>query len=357
MDFSEISNIRLASQHLTERKYTSLKEIADYMGAMQAQDYPMVKWAIGQRLSCISDKQVDSAINSAEIIRTHVLRPTWHIISPDDIYWMLDLTAPHIKSSTQSRHKELKLNEKNLSKIFKLIEKTLRDKNHLTREELYSIFHQAKIYTNDNRGAHILMSAELAGIICSGQIKNKKQTFALLNERVVRKKYLTRDEAIEKLARKYFTSHAPATLNDFIWWSGLPVKDARKSFEMLENEFVQETINDTIYLIPNSLLSTPKMNSVLLLPAYDEFLISYTNRSASIVFEDQKKTISNNGIFRPTIAINGKISGIWKRTTKKDKVVIEIEPFKKLNKTQIQSIEKEVERLEVFWDKQTVLKF
>ncbi len=355
MHFTEISNIRLALQNLTVREQTTVQGLVEYMGALQAQDYLMVQLAVGKRLSNITDKKIDLVLNEGKILRTHLLRPTWHIVSSKDIYWILQLTAPHIKTAVRSRHKELELNEKVLSKIYLLLERSLRDENHLTRNELYSIFHEAKISTENNRGAHILLSAELEGIICSGKIKDGKQTFALLEERVPKPAACTRDEALEKLAKIYFESRSPATLRDFVWWSGLPVRDARKAIEMIRNDFISEEIEEETYLIPNSLPNlSQKNNSVFLLPAFDEFLIAYSNRKAAI--ENDKKAISQNGIFWAIIVVNGQVIGLWKRTKIKDKILVSVDPFKPLKKHQMELLEKEVVELGHFWGKETILK-
>ncbi len=341
MHFSEISNTRLALQHLTLRQQSTIKGLVKYMGAMQAQDYPMAQLAVGKRLPGTTSDEVDSAMNEGEILRTHLLRPTWHLVSCDDIYWMLELTAPHIKTAVKSRQKELGLNEKSLSKIYRLLEGTLRDENHLTRNELYSVFHEAKISTENNRGAHILISAELEGIICSGKIKDGKQTFALLEERVQKPATLNRDEALEKLAGIYFESRSPATLRDFVWWSGLPVRDARKAIEMIGKDFISEEIGEETYLIPSSLPDfSENTDSVFLLPAFDEFLIAYTDRKAAI--ENDKMVVSKNGIFWPVIIVNGQVTGLWKRTKVKDKIHVSLELFKPLKKRQMELVEKEV---------------
>jgi hypothetical protein len=173
-----------------------------------------------------------------------------------------------------------------------------------------------------------MFRAELEGIVCSGSIKNKKQTYALLRERVPKSKTLNREEALANLAGRYLLSHGPATLQDFVWWSGLQVKDAKQALEMIKSKFISEKIGTQIYWFANS-FSLPKTNkkSIYLLPAYDEFIISYKDRSAAIPIENQKKAISNNGIFKPTILINGQVAGIWKRTIKEDKVIIETQFF------------------------------
>ncbi len=350
MKFSEIPNIRLVNQHLSLQKQTSVKGLVKYMGAMQAQDYSMAQIAVGKRTKEVTSAEVDSAINKGEILRTHLLRPTWHLVSSDDIYWMLQLTAPHIKTATKSRHRELELSEKKLSKTFSIIEKALINNHHLTRTELYSIFHESKISTENNRGAHILMSAELEGILCSGKIIKGKQTFALLEERMPKLAPIKRDEALEKLARIYFTSRSPATLQDFVWWSGLPVRDARRAIEIIGIDFISEKIENENYIIPRSLKSFPDISdSVLLLPAFDEFLIAYTNRKA--VIENDKMVVSKNGMFWPIIVVNGKIAGLWKRTIKKDTVTVTINLFKPLNKNQLDLVKQEVVRLGNFLGK------
>ncbi len=320
------------------------------MGAMQAQDYAMAQIAVGKRINDITVEKVDSAMNTGEILRTHILRPTWHLVSSDDIYWMLQLTAPHIKNAAKSRHRELELNEKSLSKIYSLLEKALIDNNHLTRTELYSIFHEMKISTENNRGAHILMSAELEGILCSGKVIDGKQTFALLEERVSKPAPISREEALEKLARIYFESRWPATLRDFVWWSGLPVRDARKAIEMIGNDFIAEKIDEEIYMIPHSLPDLSQItNSVFLLPAFDEFLIAYTNRKA--IIENDKMVVSKNGMFWPTVVVNGQVAGLWKRVIKKDKVNVTVDLFKPLKKHQLDLFEQEVTRLGDFLGK------
>ena len=341
MAFTDIAHLRLLSQQIESSKLKSAKELVDFMGAMQAQDCVMAKWAIGLRLPGSTDKKIGIALDKGEIIRTHAMRPTWHFVSADDIYWMLELTAPQIKSATKARHKQLEFTEKILTKTNNIIEKSLRDGKHLTREELMAIIKKEKIATNDNRSSHIMLIAELDGIVCSGKIKNNKQTYALLSERVQKKKTFTRDEALALLAQKYFTSHCPATLQDFIWWSGLLVKDARQAFEMVKHNFISERIGSEIYWLTNSFSPNLKLKtSAYLLPAYDEFLISYKDRTASLTQEHNKKTVSTNGIFWPVVVINGKVTGSWKRTLKKDRVIVETSLFKQHSKTTIKLIEK-----------------
>lgn len=343
MTLTDISNIRLLNQQIATTKFTTVKDIVGWMVAMQAQDYSMVKWAIGTRLPNFTIVQVDEAIDRGEIIRTHLLRPTWHFVSADDIYWLLELTAPRIRASLKLRHQGLELTESLIAKSNALIQGALLDGNHLTREELVAILQNAKIATDENRASHIFMCAELDGIICSGATKNKKQTYALLSERVPKSENLTREESLKRIASRYFVSRGPATLQDFVWWSGLSAGDARNALEMVKSNLISEKIGSETYWFTNS-LSVPKNdnNSTYLLPAFDEFLISYKDRNASLPLANLKKAVSNNGIFWPIIVVNGQVMGLWKRTIKKEKVIVETDLFQPQNKSIRNLIEKEV---------------
>jgi hypothetical protein len=328
MNISDIAHIRLNNQQITVTDFKTPKEIMAWMGAIQAQDNNMCKWAIGARSPNSTDATIQRLIDSGEILRTHVLRPTWHLVSRDDIYWILELTAPQIKAAMRSNDKRLELTEAIFAKSNKLIETALTGNKYLTREELMAGFKEAGIVTNENRASHLLLRAEADGLICSGTKKAKHQTYTLLQELIPKPSPLTKDEALAKLARAYFLSRSPATLKDFVWWSGLSVTDARQALEMIKHDFVSETIGTQTYWLSDS-FTMPDGNkpSVYLLPSFDEFLIAYADRSAAIASKHQPHAFSNNGIFRPVIVVNGQVTGTWKRTIKKGAVSIETNFF------------------------------
>ncbi len=340
MNIKDISNLRLTNQQITESKFKTAKDIVSWMGAMQAQDFNMVKWAIGVRLPKSTEKSVELAIDNGEIIRTHLLRPTWHLVSCDDIHWMLDLTAPRIKASMKSRDKVLELTPAIYKKSSEVFEKALTGGKHLTREALLTELKKANIATDNNRASHILFGAELDGIICSGKTSSSKHTYALLTEWCPKTKPLDREVALGKLAHRYFTSHSPATLQDFAWWSGLSLTESRQALGIVKSNFVSEIIESQTYWFSQS-FSIPEtyQSDVHLLPAYDEFLISYTDRSASLPFENNSKAVSMNGIFFPVIIVNGQVAGVWKRTLKKDQVTLETTYFKTPDKSVKKGVE------------------
>lgn len=323
MTHTDLAFIRLASQQLAGFNHLSAAETVHRMGALQAQDYAMSKWAVGMRVPGSTDSEIEAALEAGTILRTHVMRPTWHLVSAADIYWMQELTAPHVRSQMRSSSKRLELEVSTFQKSQQIMKQVLHEQ-HLTREELMAEMERGGIPVNPLRAAYLMMRAELDGIVCSGITKGKQPTYALLSERVPQQQTYSREQALEELARRYFTSHAPATLQDFIWWSGLPVADARRALESVQPELTTETVDGHVYYLAPSLLQhIHRAPSVHLLPAFDEFLISYKTRHITIAAEHQPKAFTNNGIFRPTIAVDGQTIGTWKRTIKKDSVLIE----------------------------------
>lgn len=356
MKLSDIGNARLVNQQISTSNFTSVKELVGFMGAMQAQDYAMSKWAIGTRLPKASEVLINTAIGNGDIIRTHLLRPTWHWVSASDIYWMLDLVSAQVKASQKPRQKQLELNDKIFTKSYGLMEKALVGNQHLTREELLAKLDKVGIGLNGERSTHLLVMAELEGLICSGAEKGNKQTYALLQERVTKPAKLNREEALAILAQRYFTSHAPATVQDFIWWSGLSITEGKKALDLVKDALASEKIGaETYWMPPSFVLPAGKKKQVYLLPAFDEFIISYKDRTASLLSEHFKQAVSQNGIFHPVIVLDGKVTGLWKRALAKDRILIETELFQPITSATKALIEKAAQPLGEFLGKQPEL--
>lgn len=334
MIHEEISHHRLVSQKLYRIEKCAPQEIVKHLGAMQAQDYAMAKWAVGSRCEA-SEKEIEEAVNSAQIIRTHILRPTWHFVSADDIYWMLDLSAPQVKRFTISAAKKYGLDLKNLDQFNNSIEKLLSGNNHLTRDEIMQELNIKKTSKEDFLSAAIMMNAELDGLVCNGKMKGKQITYALLEERVKKpNSKLTKEEGLAKLALRYFESHGPATVLDFSWWSGFSPVICQKSINAIELQLNKIEIENQNYYFVNQIHKTHNFNKSLhYLPAFDEILISYKTREVSILNQYQSKAFTNNGIFKPIILENSKVIGTWKRTIKKDYAKIETDFFYETDKS------------------------
>jgi len=349
MNRSDIARARLFNQQIAATKLTTPEEIVSWFGAMQAQDYGMAKWAIGLRIREVTEESVEKAIADGNILRTHLMRPTWHFVAAEDIRWLIALSVPQLKSTSKAIFRSCGLDAETCHRANDLIAGALENGNHLTRAEIMAELKNSGIDSDNLRAAYLMFNAEIEGIVCSGTKRGKQQTYALLDERVPKSSELSRDETIAELTRRYFTSHAPATLKDFIWWSGLPASDARKGLEMNKSNFTSEEIDGQTYYLPNS-FSVPKSDadSLYLLPSFDEFMVAYKDRSAAIDVDRTKEAITGNGIFKPIIVVNGKIAGIWKRSYKKDSLVMEQIPFHELNDAENEAFRLKAEKYALF---------
>ena len=348
MSVLSIPHIRLANQQLVGTQFKTPKEIVSWMGAMQAQDFNMAKWAIGTRLPHSTNRQIEAALAEGEIIRTHILRPTWHFVAKEDFHQIMMLTAPRIKTALVGYEKNVGLNKATIPKQLALVLDILGRGNQLTRQEIGEELENMGVKLSDSRMlAHIMFHAEIDRLVCSGAVKNKKQTYRLVEEVIKPPKKFDKGKALENLARRFFTSHAPATLQDFTWWSGLAITEARKALEMIRHDFICEEIDGWSYWLTNNFKGLNiAENTVHLLPAFDEYVVSYKDRAAIFMYGNYSKVISTNGIFKPTVMINGQVVGMWKRVVKGKKATIEIELFKKLNKAAKSALALEVEKYE-----------
>lgn len=357
MKDDEIAYLRLNNQNLTGEKNYSPREIAGWMGALQAQDYNMVKWAFGVRMQDPKKEIVDNAIDNSEIIRTHLLRPTWHFVSAEDFRWLHSLSAPRIKSTLKYRHDSLGLDNISLENSNKIISEALKGGKHLTRAELAALLKSEGISLDNNRSSHILLWAELSGIICSGRQAGKKPTYALISEVTGEAINKSREEYLGLLVRKYFSSHGPATLKDFAWWSGLSSSDIRTGISVAGDHLASFRTNSTEYLSGKNNDLPEVSHSVLLLPAYDEFIISYADRSAVLTSDNKAKTISVNGIFHPVVIINGKVAGLWKPSAKKETIIVDVFLFNPVARSLKAKIEETASGYGSFLGKKAEVKF
>ncbi len=354
---STIAQLRLQNQQIARSKFSTPQEVVAWHGAKQAQDYTHAKWAIGLRVPDATDQTIEQAIDTGTILRTHIMRPTWHFVAAQDIRWMMRLTAPQIVRLGLALERDLGLDAATFRRTNDVIVKALEGGHQRTRKELAEAIERAGIMTNSSRMVYIMFRAETELLVCNGSRRGKEQTYALLDERIPPSPMLTREEALAELARRYFTSHAPATVQDFSWWSGLKVGDARAALDMIKSELVSMPMDHLTYWMPKDMdLPTNIEPSVHLLPAFDEFMVSYKERGASLDPSFAANTITGNGIFKPIVVVNGRIVGIWSRIEKKDAVLIEPQLFKDVSDAEKEGIAKAAERFGRFLGKEILIK-
>jgi winged helix DNA-binding protein len=342
----EITAQRLHNQRLSRTNFKTPHEVVQWLGAVQAQDYAGAKWAIAQRMLDATDPALDQALADGSILRTHLLRPTWHFVTPEDIRWLLKLTAPRVLTTLAYMDRQLELDKAVIKHSNTTLTKALQGNKQSTRTELEAVFQECGIKTTNLRMTHFMMHAELDGIVCSGGRRGKQFTYAFFDERVPQTKSLTHDEALAELTRRYFTSHGPATIQDFTWWSGFTMTDARNGLELIKSRLVHETVNDQTYWFADTTAQIKdKQLAVHLLPNYDEYVVGYTDRSAIFDVARTGKLDSRGSVLAQyTIMLNGQVAGTWKRTLKKNKAVIELSPFAKLTRAERQAIDNAAER-------------
>lgn len=336
---SGIAYHRLYNQRIAQRAFETPGQAVAWMGAIQAQDYASVKWAIGLRCSGATDSSVEQAFANRTIIRTWLMRGTLHVVGASDVRWMLALLAPRIIAKGARRYRQLGLDDATFAHSRETLSGALQGGRQLTRGEIMLALEEAGISTEGQRGYHILRHLAQERLICFGPLQGKQQTFVSLDEWVPQTDALERDEALAELAWRYFASHGPATLQDFVWWSGLLVAEARAGLEMVKPRLRQETLDEQIYWLPqnNSIVGDPSPTAYLL-PAYDEYYLGYKERSLVLDPTYDRQAVSSNGVFRPVILIDGQVVGIWKRTSKKGSVIITPSPFSSLTDAENQAV-------------------
>ena len=354
MNMKSIAIQRLSSQRLIDTNLKLPGDVVTWLGAVQAQDYTGAKWSLGLRIPNCSDTSVEQAIIDRTILRSWVLRGTLHFITAADIHWLLALVAPRIITGNKRRYRELELDGPTLVRSNDLLTKTLQQAGPLDRKTLLATLEQNGIPTIGQRGAHMLQRASLDGLICQGAMHANNPTFMLLE--YFPSKTMGGDEARAELTRRYFTSHGPATLQDFTWWSGLPVAGARAGMDSIQTELIQESMNSQTYWRTISTPPAPDQSqSVHLLPGFDEYILAYKDRSASLDVPHYKRLTPTNGMLPATIVINGRAIGTWKRTFKKGTVLSELNPFTPLSSEEKRNIESAASHLGGFLGMAVVL--
>ncbi len=327
MHRDQLTHFRLWNQQIAHPRFATPGEVVAALGAMQAQDYTGALWAIGLRLPAATQADVEQAIADRTILRTWPLRGTLHFVAAADVRWLLELLGSRAAASRAGRLRQLELDGATLARSGNVIVRALEGGKQWSRSALFAELEAAGIATAGQRGYHILGHFAQHGLICFGVHEGKQPTFVLLEEWAPQARRLARDEALAELAARYFTSHGPATLQDFVAWSGLTITDARAGIA-LAAQLIQEESGGVAYWMAQTMSAPSPAPEVYLLPGFDEYMLGYRDRSAALDPQHAAKiTPGSNGVFQPTVVIDGQVVGVWKRTLKKASVRIDVAPF------------------------------
>ena len=343
----QIAARRLRAQRLIGEPFHSAVDAVRWMGAVQSQDYAGGKWALGLR-SRATAAAIDRLFDDGAILRTHVLRPTWHFVVPEDVRWLLDLTGPRIRAGLAGRYRDLELDGRVVAHALAALATALRDGRHLTRVELGEVLRAARISPAGQRLPHLIMQAELEALIVSGPRRGKQFTYALLEERVANTRTMDRNEAVAELTRRYFCSHGPAQIPDFTWWSGLTMADARIGIELAGAALEHEVFEGKDYWFGAGSRRQSRVAGVAhLLPNFDEYTVGYRDRSAMIEADRpiRLEIFSLSSLLSSSVIVDGIVRGAWRRVPAKTGVRIEVRVMDRLTAGEVAAAEAASRRL------------
>jgi hypothetical protein len=348
---------RLHNHGISQPKRCEPDAMVRRLGAVQSQEYQAAKWAVALRTSGTTrDEEVERAFDEGRILRTHVMRPTWHFVSPTDIRWMLELTAPHVQRRTASYYRRHGLDPGTLSRATSTIERAL-DGQFLSRAEIAACLRKARLELGSLGLMLLMMHTELEGVTCSGPRRRKHHTYTLLAQRVPPAPSLSRDEALATLARKYFASHGPATIRDFVWWSGLSTADAKRGLEI--NRGRSEPIDGLTYWTVGPRVTARATDGAHLLPIYDEYLVAHRDRAA-VPHHAAATANSQSGDvvgFQHALIVAGQVAGKWRSVRQRHGTTVEIAAARRLSRSERRATGEAVERYSRFLDEPVAVAF
>jgi hypothetical protein len=345
---------RMRQQALTQHPYAAPADVVRFMGAVQAQEYPASLWSLGLRLPGWTAAEAEAELNAHAYIRTWLLRGTLHYVAPEDIGWMLALLGPAVISGQARRHRELALDQPTLERSAELLHGALADGNILTRPQLFAALEQHGISTAGQRGVYMLSYASLRGLIAQVAPRGRDTAFFALPETGL---YPGRrvDDPLSALARRYFFSHGPASLDDYVWWSGLKKSDAEAGFEAARRELVSDRNGGRpLWRAPEIPPAEADAPNAHLLPAYDEYLIGYKDRSASVEPVHLPRVQMANGL-GATVILAGRVIGTWRRNVRQSGITIEAAPFAPWSEADTELVAHAAERYGAFFGKRATL--
>ncbi len=357
MQKKAIARQRLCNQRLTGSTLRHPAEVVHWLGAVQAQDYAGAKWSLGMRLdptvAGIGDAFVEQAFDAGAILRTHVLRPTWHFVAPEDIRWLLDLTAPRVHLLNALYYRRVGLDDHLYARAREVLIQALTGSTYLTRDELRRALDAAGTAADvELRMAYILIRAELDGLICSGPRRGKQFTYALLDERVPPAAPCGREEALAELARRYFTSHGPATAHDLARWASLTLEDVRAGLAANAAYLQAEEVDGQTYwfdpALPAAAAPPAPEPTAYLLSIYDEYVIGYKEWSAIAADEDAARLRALANDLTNVVLVDGRIAGTWKRAIGKRRATVTLKPLRPLNSVEMDAVAAAAGRLGAF---------
>ena len=287
MNRKELAHWRMRTHRLWTAPLARPAEVVRWFGAMQAQEFVPAKWAIAQRCGRADDDQIERLYATGEILRTHLIRPTWHFVHRDDIRWVIEATKYRVHQINGTYYRQCGVDDDTFKRCAKAFTKALKGGNELNRRELVEVLKKgAGIEATGLRMGYLLMRAELDAVIVSGSVGGKQPTFACFDERVPETAAVSHDEAVAELTLRYFRSRGPTTLKDFIRWSSLTVAEAKAGLSSVRSELRQRDIDGRTYFFVKAASGQPPSSPRIdLIQGYDEYSHVLQRQQGCAAFE------------------------------------------------------------------------
>ena len=317
----ELRRQRILTQGIGSH-FDSPLEVVSALGAVQAQDYLGALWAVGLRTRGAVETSVEMALANRSIIRTWPMRGTLHLVAAEDARWMLRLLTPRVVARNASRlERDYGLDGKALQRCAKVLSRVLEREKQLTKKRGVPVAGVLRHWHGSPAGTPHPPGTGARWAHLFGPRRGKQQTFVLLEDWIPAQPTVgSRDESLARIALRYFTGHGPATTSDFAWWSGSSAADARSGHSHVASQLETETIGGIAYhFSPRYSSAESGLSSAHLLPAFDEYLVGYSDRRAAL---DPKHENRLNVLLGQTMIIDGRVVGIWKRVLARHEVAI-----------------------------------
>jgi hypothetical protein len=351
----EITALRLSAQRISRDWLKSPADVVRWMLAMQAQDFPGAKWSVALRTQHATDPQVESALAAGEIVRSWPMRGTLHFVAPEDLWWILGITGPRQRNLMAKRRRDLEISDRELALAADVAARELTGGRVIRRDRLLEAWDSAGISPAGQRGYHLIWNLAQERHLVFGPVDGKQQTFALFGEWITSSRDLDGDAALAELATRYFCSHGPATERDFAWWASITLGQARRGIAASTGLERRELGGVTYYLSEGL---EPAGSDVAALSGFDEYVLGYQDRTAALTPERFERIVpGGNGIFYPTLVIDGEIVGTWKRSETAKAIVVTVEPFVALSSRAKAGFTSAMARYEAFMAKPLEVRF
>ena len=305
---------RLLAQQLVCPQFSSPHNVVDWMGTVQAQEYRMMRWAVGMRMKRPSAKAFEADYNAGRIVRGHLFRTTWQLVAGEDWRWMQELCRANALRGMAGWMKSngVSIPEAEQEAIQQIFCDFLSQNRIALKADFAQAVKEKGITVDEHRLSYHIRLAEYSGLLCSGDLFPMKHSYALVEDKLSRQNPVLRDEALALLARKYFRSHGPATLEDFVWWTGMNISDCKAGVEAIQSELIEEHWKGLVFYIhQNARARGFRSGTVTLLPSYDEYLIGYKSRQVALHPVHAHRAHNSTGIFWPVILLDGNVIGNW----------------------------------------------